>query len=336
MPTDFDHFRKIAEEPDVEFLDLPAWVRGYSSEMVRHASRPDGRLAKNARLVGVLLRAKPEEMSMLEDAVAQLLAIQFLIERDGQLLIRNFARGQQSLAAKRQAKYRGKTANPAPSPRDAALSDVMPSDAALRDVTPVTTPRNSLKTRLEETRSDPPLPPAPSPTPKAPPVTDADPVAVRAKNYERDATGRAFLGDPREWAEFKLVVGEYAKRFNSQPNLREYHRDNRTKAIVAALADYTPDQLRLAIQEASRSKFSEDRFRQLDCVLHDSAKIDSWLDTAPPRAREAAAAGRLREFRRRAERPAEAEQTASSDRVPMPAEMVDRILGVKPAAKVAP
>lgn len=154
MPTDWDHFRKIAEEPDVDFLDLPAWVRGYSSEMVRHASRPDGRLARDARLIGVLLRVKDDEREMLETAVRKLLEIGFLVEREGCLWIRNFKLSQQSKAAKKQAKYREKQVED-PLPRvtesDRALPPVTSRDQALPNVSV----REEEKEKKEETRAEP-------------------------------------------------------------------------------------------------------------------------------------------------------------------------------------
>lgn len=319
MPTDWDHFRKIAEEPDVDFLDLPAWVRGYSSEMVRHASRPDGRLARDARLIGVLLRVKDDEREMLESAVRKLLEIGFLVEREGCLWIRNFKLSQQSKAAKKQAKYREKQAED-PLPRvtesDRVLPPVTSRDQALPNVT----------VRREEKREEeiPPNPPNTEPASprklKTLPGPDA-PVAERAKRFDRDPASRTFLGDPREWVEFRLILAEYGKRFGSTPKLSEYARDKRVRSVVAALIDYTPDQIRLAIREASRSDFKEDRFRQLDCVLHDGAKIDSWLESAPQSLREAAARNALAENQKRVRDPVAAEQTASEN-VPMPAELI--------------
>lgn len=308
MPTDWTYFRKIAERPSSKFMRLKGWVRGYASEMVRFAGRPNGLLCDSSDVLDVarVIFVGDDEHEMLTSAIAQLLEVGFLEERENGLFIANFREAQESRDAKR------KRQRVAESPERRGKSGTARNGAEETD---------ALKTRLDQTRlEDPPLPPTPEPEspprPKTLPGSDA-PVAQRAKRFERDPGGRIYLGDPREWPEFKLILAEYGKRFGSTPKLSDYARDKRVRAVVAALIDYTPDQIRLAIREASRSDFKEDRFRQLDCVLHDGAKIDSWLESAPQSLREAAARNALAGERKRVRDPVAAEQTLS-DTIPMP------------------
>lgn len=71
-------FRRIQTSPEIEFLALPAWVRGYSCELIRCASRPDGDLPRSLTGIARLLNAKPEEAPMLGDAIQTLLSVGFL------------------------------------------------------------------------------------------------------------------------------------------------------------------------------------------------------------------------------------------------------------------
>lgn len=111
--TDWRKFRKIAERPSAKFLRLPCWVRGYSSEMIRVAEKPGGRLCETTDIedLAVVLRAQPDELDMLRKAVELLLERGTLEVRDGALYLPNFDEAQESSDAKRVRANRARRSN---------------------------------------------------------------------------------------------------------------------------------------------------------------------------------------------------------------------------------
>lgn len=152
LPTDWRHFRKLAERPSSRFRRLPLWVRGMADEMVRYATRPDGLVSDSPdkQDIADLLYAHPDEVDQVGEAVAALLGIGFLEVREGGLYIANFSEAQQSVDARRKRESRGTARKQA---------DSQPVGEPVRDVrTERTRPEcpDTLKdqTRLDQTRPD--------------------------------------------------------------------------------------------------------------------------------------------------------------------------------------
>jgi hypothetical protein len=109
MPTEWRApFRKLQERCSTSFLRLPAWVRGYSDEMIRFAERPYGRVCDTANPADVAfrIRAHESESEQVAEAVRLLTAQGFLsTEQDG-LYITNFAKAQENYEATRKREWR--------------------------------------------------------------------------------------------------------------------------------------------------------------------------------------------------------------------------------------
>ena len=108
MPTDWSHFRKIAERPSVKFLKLPLVARSICHEMTRIAEKPSGRVCDSCDPddLAFALRAHDDEYELVHETLKALLANGTLEAREDGLYMPNFAAAQESDSAKRAREWR--------------------------------------------------------------------------------------------------------------------------------------------------------------------------------------------------------------------------------------
>ena len=248
--TDWRKFRKIAERPSAKFLRLPCWVRGYSSEMIRAAEKPGGRLCETTDIedLAVVLRAQPDEIEMLGKAVAMLLERGTLKVVDGALYLPNFDAAQESSDAKRVRANRARRSNKAAQDgassnssnssnenadanRDARDATDPASGAAAGSGGPKRTPKNTEKSERvtpcsnssnplkDQTRSEipPTVPPGDSVASSAPPEPPRRPPRDPMPN--RDMRKPADLATRRAFEHWRTSVGKSGARPDPWPPL---------------------------------------------------------------------------------------------------------------------
>lgn len=152
MPTDWTYFRKIAERPSSKFMRLKGWVRGYASEMVRFAGRPHGLLCDSSDVLDVarVIFVGNDEHEMLASAIAQLLEVGFLEERENGLFVANFREAQESKDAKRKRRNgaesperRGRIGKSGNARNDAEGSDALKDKTRQDKIDPPYSPRRT-------------------------------------------------------------------------------------------------------------------------------------------------------------------------------------------------
>lgn len=314
--TDWKYFRKIAERPSTRFLRLPAWVRGYASEMVRHASRPDGRLTTtdNPEDIGLVLYAHPEELPQVVEAVAKLVEHGFLEATPRGFFVANFKEAQESGDARRIREARSAKRSGCSNSSNSSniVNKTEPSQRLdqIRSRSNPPIPPHAIDEPVSARHQpdpSPPLDPSPPPEPDSPPKPiggggehaievppskpDPESACLRAKRYIRDPGARTYLGEPMDWPEVQVVFAEFAKSFpDAVATPRAFRVDTRVQRIVERLAEGTrPNALRLAVRMAGASARNgelEEKFQRLDAILATPGQVDRWLSQAPAKIRE--------------------------------------------------
>jgi len=240
-------FEQLDKDPTVSWLRLPVWVRGYGDELLRHADTDGSVCATDSPAdVAIVLRAHPDEIDRLAEAMAQLAAQGFLlVSADGVFITNYRSLRERKLARLRQQKRRDRDAtepSPPVTPRHAPSRSVTlgherhkchveerrvekSREEEIRDLSGEVDPKDLTGRRARN-------------RPVSPPHAADEPLQDRARALRDNPAMGIGLGDgAAAWPEVVAVVEAY-RRESGLANLKlgSYHSDSGLRAIVELFA----------------------------------------------------------------------------------------------------
>jgi hypothetical protein len=243
---------QLDKHPKASWLRLPVWVRGYGDELLRHCD-DTGLIcdSRDARDVALVVRAQPDEVDQLAEAIDRLLAQGFLALEVSGLTIANY----KTIRERRLARDRQKKS---------------------RQSRNVTGSHGSHETshREEKRREEERIPPKP-------PDSDRD----RASRWLRDRMSAELeWGDAAMWPIVAGVVEDFRSTWPAEKPPR-HGGDPRARTILERVAEgYSRDELARAARGSKLDPNIADnpQYQTIRTVFRDAAQVDKFAALAEP------------------------------------------------------